>query len=36
VTRAPVAAGADTDSVLAEWGVSTDRVDALRTSGAIA
>lgn len=34
--RAPVAAGADTDAVLADWGVDSARIETLRSSGAIA
>jgi crotonobetainyl-CoA:carnitine CoA-transferase CaiB-like acyl-CoA transferase len=36
VSRAPVAAGADTDRALAEWGFDEGEVSALKVSGAIA
>ena len=32
----PVAAGADTDTALADWGFTDDEIAALKTSGAIA
>ena len=34
--RAPVAAGTDTDSALADWGFDTEEVAALKATGAIA
>jgi alpha-methylacyl-CoA racemase len=36
VRRAPVAAGTDTDSALAEWGFDPEEVTALKATGAIA
>ncbi|MDQ1480864.1 MAG: alpha-methylacyl-CoA racemase, partial [Actinomycetota bacterium] len=36
VSRAPVAAGADTDRALVEWGFDEGEVSALKVSGAIA
>jgi alpha-methylacyl-CoA racemase len=36
VTRAPVAAGADTDTALVEWGFTSDEVDRLKGNGALA
>ncbi|MFN8037381.1 MAG: CaiB/BaiF CoA-transferase family protein [Acidimicrobiia bacterium] len=36
VSRAPVAAGADTGEVLRDWGVDPGRVESLRRAGAIA
>jgi alpha-methylacyl-CoA racemase len=36
VTRAPVAAGTDTDTALVEWGFTADEVGRLKSSGALA
>jgi alpha-methylacyl-CoA racemase len=36
VTRVPVAAGADTDTALVDWGFTADEVASLKDAGAIA
>ena len=36
VTRAPVVPGTDTDTALADWGLSVAEIDQLKTSGAVA